>query len=337
MKRETQLMKLVGKHLDDPTFDSSAGGEKEKKHNSVVTEQLVPKVIEMDADGRPISEHETLRQQIQAVEVIPWSTWAEKETKRNPNNIAKLFLLMAIDSLHENWSTPYPIALVRKGNVIEAKATKALRVGELVVPLFFKKQNSVVTEEGGGTIHPKAVDVQVIWPEEVDVKAAELRGDGGDKSTTPPAKPPQQTAIAETHVQVRLKVQPELKLPTSGAKGLDWTQSDAVHPFWFIQRTEKHEFESNADLTYQDVTHLTACSFTSVSCTAAQFDPTANTFAVSLPFIVNTKFISMGEEVILKWKRKDDQSKRKRDQPDTNAFDEIAKEDKRQRRAKTGV
>ena len=133
-----------------------------------------------------------------------------------------LEFLMAIDSLHQNWITPCPIALVRKGPVIQALATKALRVGELVVPLFLKKQSSVVTEDEGATIHPKAVGVVVTWWTSA-IAVVNLEDEAGSKD-----------------VDVRLKVQPELKLPTKGAKGLEWTQSDAVHPFWFIQRADKN-------------------------------------------------------------------------------------------------
>ena len=56
-------------------------------------------------------------------------------------------------------------------------------------------------------------------------------------------------------------VQPEQKWLTKGEKGLDWTSSDAVHPYWFIKRTEKDETEANAHLIVQDVTHVLACSF----------------------------------------------------------------------------
>jgi len=108
LKRESTLMQLVWKYVDDPA-SFPASEKKEGKHNSVVTEQLVPKVIEMDADGRPTSHHETVPLRTPAVETIPWSTWADRETKRNPNNTAKLLLSMAIDSLHQNWNTPAPL------------------------------------------------------------------------------------------------------------------------------------------------------------------------------------------------------------------------------------
>jgi hypothetical protein len=242
------------------------------------------------------------------VETIPCATWSEKETKRNPNNTAKLLLLRAIDSLNQNWSSLCPIALVRKGNVIQALATKSLRVGELVVPLFVRKQNSVVTEDVGATIHPKAVSVVAKWSENADNEAG------------------------SRDVEVTLKVQPELKFPTNGAKGLEWTQSDAVHAFWFIQRTDKNEIEANADLVLQTLTHVMACSFDAVTTAAARVSPTCNTCSLSVPFIVNTQPIEMGKEVILKWKEKD--NKRKNDAAPTIAFDQILQQDKKQRRAK---
>ena len=100
-------MKRVGEHLVDESFCGSSEG-KEGKRNSVETETLVPKEISMDKNGRPVSAHETAAVKATTVETIPWSTWAEKQTKRNPNNTAKLLLLMAIDSLHQNWSAPLP-------------------------------------------------------------------------------------------------------------------------------------------------------------------------------------------------------------------------------------
>ena len=133
-------------------------------------------------------------------------------------------------------------------------------------------------------------------------------------------------------VEVRLKVQPELKCPTNGAKGFAWTQSDVVHLFWFIQRADKNEIEANTDLVQQVLTHVMACSFSAVTSSAAKVPPTTNTFSLSVPFIVNTQAIEMGKEVILKWKPTD--NKRKHAAADTNAFDQIAQRDKRQRRAK---
>ena len=133
-------------------------------------------------------------------------------------------------------------------------------------------------------------------------------------------------------VQVPVHVQPELKLPIKGEKGLDWTPTDAVHPYWLIKRTEKDETEANAHLIEQGVTHLMACSFKPLASAVAVLAPFTNTFSVSLPCIVNMRKIEAGGEVILKWKPPPE--KRKNPAPETNAFDQIAQIDKKQRREK---
>ena len=77
-----------------------------------------------------------------------------------------------------------------------------------------------------------------------------------------------------------------------------------------------------------------ACSDTAVTSAAAKITPTTNTFSLSVPFIVNTQAIATGQEVILKWKPTDI-NKRKNVAADTkNAFHQIQKQDKKQRRAK---
>ena len=130
----------------------------------MVAETLAPKVIQMDADGRPLSQHETTVTKNQVVvDTIPWSTWADKQTQRNDSNLAKLMLMLAMGMLHDHATTPIPIALVRKGGVIQALTTRTIEAGELVVPLFFKKQSSMVTAGEGQTVHPQAVCAVVYW------------------------------------------------------------------------------------------------------------------------------------------------------------------------------
>ena len=124
-----------------------------------------------------------------------------------------------------------------------------------------------------------------------------------------------------------------MKLPTGGPKALKWTQSNAVHPFWFIQRADNNDIEANADLVQQDLTHVMACDFNAVTSAAdAEVPPATNTFSLSVPSIVNTQAIEMGKEVILKWKPTDNNMRNAA--ADTNAFDHIAQQDTRQRRAK---
>ena len=94
---------------------------------------------------------------------------------------------------------------------------------------------------------------------------------------------------------VELIVQPECKLPSRDAKGeYQWSLSDAVHPFWCINRCNTEATTANAEVKRQDMTHVMACSFEGLS-----FALATDTFSVSLPCIVNTHAVSSGAEVVL--------------------------------------
>ena len=168
----------------------------------MVTEALAPKVIEMDADGRPLTQHQTVATKKQvAVETIPWSTWAEKQTERSDNHMAKLMLMLAMGQLHDHATTSRPLALVRKGSVIQALATRTVEGEELVVPLFFKKQSSMVIAGEDATVHPKAVCAVVSW-------AATLSDHERDAGVE----------VSAGSVQVPVHAQPELKLSAMGRR-----------------------------------------------------------------------------------------------------------------------
>ena len=128
----------------------------------------------------------------------------------------------------------------------------------------------MVTAGEGVTVHPKAVCAVVSWA----ATLSDAERDAGMEGSS-----------GSVHVSVH--VQPELKLPTKGDDGLDWTPTDAVHPYWFIKRTEKNDTEANAHLIEQDVTHVMACSFKPLASAVAVLAPFTNTFSVSLPCIVN--------------------------------------------------
>ena len=136
---DTKLLATIQAHLNDSSFQWIATTTGAKKQDSVVTEKLAPKVILMEEDGRPLSRHETVVvKKSTVVEPIDWRTWAERQTRRDDNSMAKMMLMLAMGFLHEHTTTNrIPIMLVRKGSVIQALATQKIRVGELVVPLFF--------------------------------------------------------------------------------------------------------------------------------------------------------------------------------------------------------
>ena len=141
--------------------------------------------------------------------------------------------------------------------------------------MFFKKQSSMVSAGDGVTVHPKAVCAVVSWAapfSEPEREAAMKAGMG--------------VAISANRSE-SVHVQPELKLPTKGEKGLDWTSWDVVHPYSFIKRIEKDDSQANGHLEYQGVTHVQACSFEPVSSVIAALAPATEPFSVSLPCIVN--------------------------------------------------
>ncbi len=69
----------------DKPASFSASEKIQKKHKSVVTEQLVPKVIRMDGDGRPMSHHETVPLQTKAVEPAVAGRPEDAEAEARPS------------------------------------------------------------------------------------------------------------------------------------------------------------------------------------------------------------------------------------------------------------
>ena len=317
---DTALMKMVHDLLRNPSEVTQCAP-------SVVTKQpLVPKVIEMDDDGKPITQHETvsLKAPTPLVETIPWRTWAEKKTIPNEAEKAKMFVMLCVGWMHDHATCiahqdtghSMPIVLVRKGKAIEAKATRTLEIGELVVPLFFSKQSSMHCKSDGGTVHPNAARLEVSWT--VTVSDAELEAGMEEK-----------TWIA----RIPVYVQPELKLPDKTKDGLAWKVDAAVHPYWFIQRNDGNDVEANADVVYQDVTHVFACSFRPLSSDAVKLSPAAETYVVSVPCIVNTKKIAMGQEVILKGQPKSTKKPQNKTRPAQDAFDQITQREKKRKKS----
>ena len=83
-----------------------------------------------------------------------------------------------------------------------------------------------------------------------------------------------------------------------------------VHPFWFIQRTgcepQRPNLEPdsrvrwNAEIIQQEFLYEKSGTSSWGITDADQLLDTINTFTASLPFIVNTRAIQAGKEVILK-------------------------------------
>ena len=83
----------------------------------------------------------------------------------------------------------------------------------------------------------------------------------------------------------------------------------------------------------QDVTHVFACSFKPLASDAVKLSPAADTYVVSVPCIVNTKKIAMGQEVILKGQPKSTKKPQKSTRPAESAFDQITKREIKRKKA----
>ena len=276
--------------------------------------KLEPKVILFDASGRAASEHETKQtSKLVVVEPLPWTTWLEKQGMRSNNDFAKHLLWLAMDFVNDNAKThSVPIALVKKGSATQALATRDIKKGELVIPLFFKKITNMYVPADLTHRHPDAVTVEVSWESVVTEEEKMVGIEEGSK------------------ISVGLIVQPEFRLPCKDAKGAyQWSLSDAVHPFWFMNRCNTEDTKANAEVKRQDMSHLMACSFDHLP----PLDPATDTFSVSLPFIVNTLAISSGNEVIVQRTQNPTKTPKKAKTEHTFFDDIIASE--RSKRAKT--
>ena len=110
---------------------------------------LAPTVTAMDAQGRATTERETvLEKKGTSVDVLPWPKCVEFKTPYPDNHRSKLLLEAAIRQLHRPFMEyPPPISMVRAGKRIEMRATERLAKGKCVIPIFFRKPDSMVMED----------------------------------------------------------------------------------------------------------------------------------------------------------------------------------------------
>ena len=178
-------MKIAGRFWDDPNFQGIASGA--KATGSVVTEGLTPKVILQDADGRPLTQHETVAgpgTESKVVETIPWRVWAVTACAVDDAQVAKHVLGLAMAANHEHMTRDIPIALTRQGNAIKALATRDIPIGGLKVPLWFRKDASMVMGDGHTAIHPKVVRAEVSRVKPVTPVEKEAGVGSGHRSLT---------------------------------------------------------------------------------------------------------------------------------------------------------
>ena len=324
--RDTNLMQGVGALWDAPTLEGDSQSPGPKGKSSVVTESLTPKVIKQDADGRALSTHETVSAGAATedkVQTIPWRDWARSACALDDAQIAKQVLALAMAANHDHMTCEIPIAMIKSGSVIKAVATTDIPVGHLKVPLWFKKDASMVMEGAGVTIHPKAVWAEVSWVRHITPEETAAGVESGED------------------VVVRVHVQPELKLPKEGDAGFVWDLKDSVHPFWFMRRSDQvpgpgvqHASVVNASVVTETVQQVWASDYVHLKTAKAKVDPMVATYSVKLPCIVSTAPIQAGEEAVVQWDSAPTTKKQKAKTQQT-AFDQIAASQRKRPRGGT--
>ena len=265
---------------------------------------LQPEVAALDQSGRVVSRPAVRGKDTLPVEVIPMKPWLDGLAKELVDSNVKAVLRAAILQAKEQYDKEYDkegkqivkelkIVIARQGREYLVKATELIPEGGLVVPVFVRKDSSMLfSGRTSAVISPNAVNAVVSWPSTEDER---LRG-------------------LEDH-QVTVSVQPELTLPPTPAvagEASRWEQKSNGHPFWVIPRRKTKDERVNCAIQSQTTTVVICCR------PKAPMDKTAEqttvTYNVRLPYIVNTKPIAADEKVILEWQLKEKKEPKKKDQ-----------------------
>ena len=309
------LTAAMAKYNDEKTTSSSV--------DSAILEAPQPKVIKFGDDRKPLSDFAsvTIAPRAQAVLdsfEIPWENWLSSVVtdKVRQRSIAKSIICMCMQWAYQKISAPIPITIVRAGKRTKVIATEDLEPGELHLPLFFRRDSSVIfPDEDVTRTHHEAVHATVKWlyiPSDY-IKDAE----GGEDKT----------------ITINALILPEAKLPRLLTKPEYFDNKVDVHPFWHIPRSSNIG-EGNCDIVNLSVAPIIASDFKSLNDAGATLRPATETLNVELPCIVNAKTIKAHDEIFLAWGQKPkDTTKRKAEAIQTNAFDLIRDNAKKQKRA----
>ena len=133
--------------------------------------------------------------------------------------------------------------MVKKKNQLSAVAEEDLKLGDLIVPLFVRRPTSIVVEAESQGPQPKSICVDIEWQEPNVSEKGEING----------IEEPLEHSVV-------LRVNQEVRLPTSNDNPDDWSGHEDLHPFWVVKRqTEGNEV--NCKIYRQFVEMSTAMNF----------------------------------------------------------------------------
>ena len=197
-----------------------------------------------------------------------------------------------------------PFAWLKK-NLVSVVAERDLGIGDIVIPIFCRRPNSVVAEGEWQAHSYTSVQVDVEWKEPNVRRLLEERGWEGALSHS-----------------VVLWVREEFRLPKKDDPNEALTGQEDLHPFWAIKRQAEGE-EINCQICRQNVELLVSADFgAGLKKIADHLDGVQATMScIDYPFIVNTRRVRAGEALVLKVAKAAPKEQKKR--LAVNAFDQL--------------
>ena len=282
---------------------------------------LAPHVVKFDAKGKALTELATIQKKEPVVDILPWAKWVEVETKTADNAFAKLTLEIVLLQLHRTFMADPPnIAMIRQGKDIAMRTKERFPKAKLVIPIFFRKANSMVMDGEQGGVRPRnGVNCPVHWTRR-PVSKLDKEKYGND--------------VEDVHVNVF--VGPEMKVPKGKPnEALEWTKSEELHPFWFVKRCQPWD-KSNMELIFLAASHIIACDCAALVQAGGSDMPVMEVAQVEYACLVNTVDIEVDEEIILNWSQQAVKGPAKGPKQ-KNAFDQLKDMEAKAKKAKTNV
>ena len=282
-------------------------------------EVLAPTVVRFSLTGKALSELPTVQKKEAVVDTLPWDKWVALESKVPDDKLAKLLLETVVLKLHRTFMSDLPnISMMRTGKDIAMRAKQAFPKATLVIPMFFRKANSMVMDGEQKNGRPRnGVQCWVDWcsrPSSTDDK----RKFGTD--------------VDDVHVNVF--VAPEVKTPKGMPnEALEWTKSEELHPFWFVKRGTPCD-KPNMELIFLAASHIIACDCKALVQAGGSDKPVTEVAQVSYPCLVNTVDIEPDKELILSWSQQAVKPPPKKAKQ-KNAFDQLADSEAKDKKART--
>lgn len=314
------IMKRALKVLKDPLelikVKTAAAAANEAKNPAVAgapRQDLLPKIRELDHDGKPMFDTEVREKIEHAIETVEWTPWVAHAATCIEKVHCKAILRTAVCQVElrsEAAMAALKVAIVRKGKEVWCKATEDIAAGKLVVPLSFRKDASMIDPfyDAQMNIHPHAVNVLLARP---STALEKLSG------------------IENEEVETTISVQPELRLPKPSVEGKtnELDQADSLHPFWFLPRRKDKDELTNCVMTRLSTTIVVAVT-PQGKCKELGLQHTT-TFRVEVPCIVNSHDIKADERIVVEWNLATNKNK-----PEPRArtwADDVANQEKKRR------